>query len=182
MNRFTVAAMGVLVLSLAGCSQATSFTAPTPAATFSPNSCPAALGKTRDVTAPLNHGTQLAETRPAPSTALICQYGSAFNQGPGPRHTLVQQTQLAAPAAKKLSDAAAAISVENSTNTAGCPNDTGNVTVIAFGYHNAPTVDLWWNTTGCQTIDNGAVQARQVANDSFGKFQATFDVVTRTQR
>lgn len=173
------AAAIVAVLGLAGCAQAGSFTAPTPAASFAATTCPVALGSTRDVVAPPQHGDRLVDVRPAPSTALICEYGSAFDQGPGPRHTLARQVRLAAPAARRLAAAASGVRVGTSTNTAGCPSDTGSVTVIAFGFRRAPAVDLWWHTTGCQTIDDGATEAEQVANDSFGAFQTTFAAVTR---
>jgi hypothetical protein len=147
---------------------------------FTATSCPAALGKLQDVTAPTDQGGRLINPHPRPFKAVICKYGSIFNQGAGPRHTLARQVDLTAAQAKKLASAAAHINVGASAGSASCPNDSGNATVIAFGYHNAPPVDLWWHSTGCQTIDNGATEAVQIANDSFGTFQTVFAQVTRT--
>lgn len=179
MNVLRLAAAVAAALSLTGCSQAAPFVAPTPAAAFDTTACPAALGGSRDVAPPAHHDGRLMDGQPAPSGALVCVYGSVFDQGPGPRHTLAKQVRLAAPAAEALAQATAEVVVGTSTGSVGCPDDTGDVTVIAFGYPHSPPLDLWWRTTGCQTIDNGAVEAEQIANDSFGGFQATFAEVAR---
>jgi hypothetical protein len=181
-NTWVAAAACAAVLGLAGCSPADPFVAPTPAAMFGTTACPSALGTTRDVVAPPRHGDRLVDPRLSPSAGLVCVYGSVFDQGPGRRHTLAKQIRLAAPAARRLADAAARVDVGTSAGTNGCPSDTGDVTVIALAYRDSPPVDLWWRTSGCQTIDNGAGEAEQVGNDSFGRFQSTFATVMRSPR
>jgi hypothetical protein len=146
---------------------------------FTATACPAALGRLQDVTAPSDQGGRLLNPHSSPSKAVICQYGSNLKQGAGPRHTLARQLDLTAAQAKKLASAAANITVGSTANSGGCPADTGSVTVIAFRYRNARPVDLWWHSTGCQTIDNGATEAQQVANKSFGHFQSVFAALTQ---
>lgn len=167
------------VVALAGCSETASFIASSPAATFSATACPAALGTVQDVVAPRVQSDRLLNARPTPTTALICEYGSSFDQGPGARHTLAEQIDLAADQASRLGAAAARIDVGVSAGSGGCPSDTGTVTVIVFDYRDSPPTELWWRSTGCQTIDNGATEAEQVANASFGDFQTVFAAVTR---
>jgi hypothetical protein len=43
---------------------------------------------------------------------------------------------------------------------------SGTITVIAFDY-GGHTVDLWQNTSGCQTLDNGDLYAFEIGNPSF---------------
>ncbi len=82
--------------------------------------------------------------------------------------------------AKELAAAASSITVGTFSRSGDCPADTGSVNVIAFGCRNEPAVDLWWHSTGCQTIDNGATEAEQAANNPFGHFQIIFAALTRS--
>jgi hypothetical protein len=58
---------------------------------------------------------------------------------------------------------------------ANCPAATGAFAILAFSYPHHRDVDLWWNTTGCQSIDNGRIGASQIGSTSFGAFQTVFD-------
>lgn len=102
-----------------------------------------------------------------------------FNQGPGPRHTLAKQITLTSASATKLATAAAQIDLNAPAGPASCPADDGRVTVITFDNAQTAAAHIWWHDAGCQRIDNGTVQAEQIANDSFGKFQTVFATVTR---
>jgi hypothetical protein len=54
-----------------------------------------------------------------------------------------------------------------------CPNDTASFAIIALAFNGSRDEDLWWKTSGCQTLDNGTVGATETANDSFSYFQIT---------
>lgn len=173
-----------VAISLAGCAPtspvvADQFVAPSPAAAFSATGCPPALGKLQDVAPPHRHLSQLLDPTERPARALVCEYGSVFNQGPGPDHTLAKQIDLDAAPAGRLGSAVARIDVGAARGPVSCPNDTGKVTVLVFTYNDSPPVNLWWHTTGCQSINNGDVEANQIANDSFGAFLTVFEAVTR---
>lgn len=94
----------------------------------------------------------------------------------------MKRIELTASWATKLATAASQIDVGVSSGSVGCPSDTGNVTVIDFDYIDSPPVDLWWHSTGCQTIGNGVTEAEQMANDSFARFQTVFAAMTRSPR
>jgi hypothetical protein len=52
-----------------------------------------------------------------------------------------------------------------------CPAQLHSVTLLAFGYSTRRAVDLWYNDSGCQTLDNGTITAWQVASSvDFGRF------------
>jgi len=45
-------------------------------------------------------------------------------------------------------------------------------TIIAFGYSQY-SVDIWYQDSGCQTVDNGKIGAWQGGSASFAAFQTT---------
>jgi hypothetical protein len=55
----------------------------------------------------------------------------------------------------------------------------GSDTVIAFNYPTDSTVDLWYKTSGCRTLDNGEVIAYVEANPTFGAFAGVVDSMTK---
>jgi hypothetical protein len=72
------------------------------------------------------------------------------------------------PTSHRLLTAAQAIALANQaralrTGSSGsgeinCPADDEQATVIAFAFPQGD-VDLWWWTTGCQSVDNGSITA-----------------------
>lgn len=64
------------------------------------------------------------------------------------------------------------ISTAVPTGSSSCPNDSESTSVIAFAYSDGATVELWYRDSGCQTLDNGHIQAFEVANPEFyGAFE-----------
>lgn len=166
-------------IGLAGCSQDVPFVAGSPAASFGAAGCTASFGEIQDVTASPPHGDRLLEAHPLPQHALVCEYTSRFGRGVGPNHTLAKQLDVSERGAARLATAVARIDVGIPAGTTSCSDDTGSVTVIVFSYPKRPATDLWWHSSGCQSIDDGTVGAAEVANESFFRFQAVFAAVTR---
>ncbi|MFE4949727.1 hypothetical protein ACFQ9V_06415 [Leifsonia sp. NPDC056665] len=82
---------------------------------------------------------------------------------------------LDASKARRIAATLQRLSVAQPTGTVNCPDDTGAFAILAFSYPHHSDVSLWWNTTGCQSIDNGRIGASQIASRSFSDFQNTFD-------
>ena len=146
--------------------------------------CPASLGTARDVH---NSATGLAHAlvpRPAAvDGGLVCQYGLSQPGGPSDQPVLTRRTSLDAARARSLAAAAARIDLGRPGGTYHCPAQLfGAFTIIVLRYQAGPDIDLWYNTSGCQTIDNGEVRGYQAGNPSFyDTFQATYVTATMTR-
>jgi hypothetical protein len=145
--------------------------------------CPATVGTATDVARSALPGSQeLLPTDGEPASALICEYaepagalpGASTASAPGPR--LTHRIALTQAQTRQLAAAISKISLVPPTGTFNCPaRGVGDDTVIAFAYPAAQTVDLWYKTSGCRTLDNGDVAAFQGANPSFySGFQTAF--------
>jgi hypothetical protein len=125
------------------------------------------------------------------TSGLICRYATDnqmyFSPGantdvdtpaPMPVPNLRASAVLSAAQAAALSAAAAAASVAPVSGTYSCPQDApGHDALIVLGYPGSSDVDLWYNDSGCQEIDNGHASAFQVGSESFGNFQDAIDAV-----
>ena len=164
----TVVAISVVVM-LSGCSNPTSWFRPrTPAISMKASPpCPSSVGKARDVSNPIASNSDLLVLSTKPTKGLICVYGGAFNPG-GP----VKQIVLNASQASRLAMAVRKVSLQPPPSGAvNCPEDTASFAIIALAFSGSPDEDLWWNSSGCQTLDNGTVGASETANNSFFTFQ-----------
>jgi hypothetical protein len=106
-----------------------------------------------------NSGADLATSLlPAgtPTAGLICRY-AGLN---GHQFLLTSSQELDAADAAKL---AAAVGHVQTGQPGGapmnCPMADGSASVLALTYPGRPDVDLWWATTGCQTVSNGQLSA-----------------------
>ena len=74
-------------------------------------------------------------------------------------------------AAQRLASAVSEVSLQAPPpGGVNCPMDNGKFALIALHFAGDKSSNLWWYMTGCQTLDNGAVGATQIANPSFDKF------------
>jgi len=168
--RLTVTVVAITaVVVLSGCSNPTFwFRPPTPAISVkAAPPCPSSVGKARDVSNPIASKSDLLALRTKPTKGLICVYGGALNPG-GP----VKQIVLNASQASRLAMAVRKVSLQSPPSGAvNCPDDTASFAIIALAFNGSPDEDLWWNTSGCQTLDNGTVGATETSNNSFFTFQ-----------
>jgi hypothetical protein len=118
--------------------------------------CPASLQGAVDVT---NVGPDLDTALlpvAVPTSGLICVYDSGGGPATVESPRLSDHLQLDATTAAELATAARQAPTAHLDDVeTSCPMDDGAVTVLAFSYPDRPDVDLWWLTTGCQTLRNG---------------------------
>lgn len=182
--RTCIAALVVVsaVVLLAGCVPGTWFHPANPTIDVRASGhCPANKGAAADVVANSDGSSTLLPDKSAPGAALVCFYGSR----PRATRTVAGHDKLAYAIRLDREEARALAASANKVDLAAppagavnCPMDTGAVIIIAFAYPDAPDVDLWWKSDGCQTIDNGRLGASQLANSSFGAFQQVFKGLT----
>jgi hypothetical protein len=135
--------------------------------------CARSLGEFQDVNAPGRRalfGSHLVPVGLRAVGAVLCRYAPSAGHGPEHR-TLVAHATIGAADARKLERAARAVDLRKPSGTASCPEADGTVVVIGFRTADHAAVGLWWDASGCQTIDNGVVGASQIGNASFSRFQ-----------
>ena len=139
-----------------------------------PGGCPAAIGAARGVVGTSSDPTTLLPDPSRVTSAVVCEYSSAV--GPSPtRGRLRREVDLPQQDARRLAAAVHAVRVVRSTGPVACPDDRGTADVLAFRRAApAPDADVWWWTSGCQTLDDGAERTDQLGNPSFGRFQRRF--------
>ena len=139
--------------------------------------CPQSLGEAVDVSSPgpswwreLWTHSRLASSGAA--SGLVCLYaGGALRE-----HVVMSARQAAS-----VSAAAHNVSTKHPSGTFHCPAIGGTVAIVVLGYPNRADADIWWDTSGCQTADNGHVQVFQSGNASFGDFQSAVSAVVGLQ-
>ena len=142
--------------------------------TVPPAGCPAALGPARGVVGASSDPTTLLPEPSRVTSALVCEYSSAIGPS-GIRGRLRRGIDLSQQDARRLAAAVHAVRIVRSTGPVACPADRGTADVLAFR-RAAPAADtdVWWWTSGCQTLDDGAERTDQLGNPSFGRFQQRF--------
>lgn len=125
--------------------------------------CPPSVQGYSDVA---NNGQDL-RSRLLPAGALfglICRYG----QGPGATaFTLIRSALVNGRTALIFEQVISKISTKKSAGVAACPAQFATVTVLAFGFSRRADIDLWYNDSGCQTLDNGFLEASEISNPAF---------------
>jgi len=173
----------LVLASLSSCAQSAPdrYAARSPSATFPTTTCLPALGKIADVVSHSSSSDGLIAAGPRPRAAVICNYRGSYGRAPSGRRVLAKEMALRPAVASAIASAAAQVSASTPpTGAVNCPADFGTVTVITFSYRSRPPLTLWWHTSGCQSIDNGELEASQLANPSFEHFQAVFGRNART--
>jgi hypothetical protein len=136
--------------------------------------CPATVAGDVDVT---NAGSDLTSAllpSGVPTAALLCAYGPNVGPATAGSAPQIDHWRLAAAGAATLAAAVRGIPLSHLDDAmTSCPMDDGAVTVLAFSYAGRADVDLWWSTTGCQSLENGDISA-----SPYGPFQDTFDALT----
>jgi hypothetical protein len=129
--------------------------------------CPASLDAAADVrNDPSGLTARLVPAGDQPDSALICRYpGMATADGlPSPKNRRIVLRRAAADA---LARALAQVSLVQPKGMFSCPADFESLAIIVLHYAAGSGVDIWYRTTGCQTLDNGYVLAFEGANPSF---------------
>ena len=158
----------LLVVALTGCTASSWFRPSKPTISVSASaSCPSTLGPARDVP-DRSDGSATLLASGTPSAALACAYR---NRG------LVSQTRLGAHAAGELASVINKIDLRAPQGNFNCPAAFDSATIIAFRIGHIDDVDLWWNDSGCQTLDNGRLGGFEGANPSF--YRAFLNTITR---
>lgn len=172
----------VASMALTGCASDAASSLPGPdgirITTPAGGGCPPTISGVRDVVAAGSGTSELLPRTFTETGATVCTYSSTLRHGAA-RGRLQQTTTLAQQRARLLAAAVRAVEVVDATGGVSCPADYGTVTIIEF--HSASRsrdIDLWWRTSGCQTLDDGVVRTTQAGNPSFGRFQSAFEQVT----
>jgi hypothetical protein len=115
--------------------------------------CPS-LGKARDVSnqRDLVSGHLLP---PRPQFGTICWYRSM----PGRPYAWIHRSLVNYRTATALAGAIADLDTARPSGVFNCPAEFADAAVLAFGYLNGKSVDLWFSDSGCQTLDNGVITA-----------------------
>jgi hypothetical protein len=115
--------------------------------------CPA-LGKARDVS---NERDLLSAhlLPPRPQFGTICWYRSM----PGHPYAWIHRSLVNYRTATALAGAIAVLDTARPSGVFNCPAEFADAAVLAFGYLNGESVDLWFSDSGCQTLDNGVLTA-----------------------
>jgi hypothetical protein len=100
-----------------------------------------------------------------PKAGLICRYGPSTAK-PGPVK-LERQTRLDLAQADLLATVVRQLSLAPPTGVSHCPADFGLVAVVGLSFAGRPDVGLWYDASGCQTLDNGRIGAFEGGNPSF---------------
>jgi len=123
--------------------------------------------------APVAHYHDVVNTFPGPplvpglppTRAVVCWYHDVDMPSPG---ALALQVRLDRRDARTLATAVRGLSLRPPPAVPfACPADIGTVALIGFSYSSRPDVALWYDASGCQTLDNGRLGSFQGANPSF---------------
>lgn len=106
---------------------------------------------------------------PGPTSGMICRYRPGLPEPgeTGAPSSLYSSLMLPTDAAVHLATVIDAISTAAPQGVASCPAAYGSASIIAFAYPSRADVDLWFNDSGCETLDNGRIGANEVGNPSF---------------
>lgn len=131
-----------------------------PTVTVSPGAgCPTTIGSARDVANDRAPTRRLLPSGIEPVAALVCWYDAS---------TLARSVRLDTAAATRLDTAIGHISLAVPDGVFNCPAALASPRIVlAFVYGPGRTVDLWYDPTGCATLDNGDVSASEAGNSSF---------------
>lgn len=124
--------------------------------------CPASLGAYQDV---VNTFPGPPLVPPNPTAGIICRYGPPPNTTTTAR--LQRRTRLGRVEAGTLSTVVRRLSLAPPAGISSCPADFGITALIGFSYPGRADVGLWYQASGCQTLDNGRIGSFEGANPSF---------------
>lgn len=133
--------------------------------------CPASNARDQGVT---NTGDDLNQSLlPAgePGAALTCSYSGLNGATP---FALTLHDLLTQARARNLAALAGQVSLSPIDGGFSCPNDGGEVTVVAFSYPNRQEVDLWYHHGGCQWLSNGKITSGMNNVDPFVQALAAY--------
>jgi hypothetical protein len=128
--------------------------------------CPATLGGAQDV---VNSYSGNEMVPPDPVSGLICRYRARLSQpgASGAPGALYSSVALAKNGAVHLATVIDSISTLAPQGSYSCPPDDESASIITFAYSGGIDVALWFSDSGCQTLDNGRIGAREGGNPRF---------------
>lgn len=136
--------------------------------------CPSGLGRAQDVRNSEPKTLRFQLVRSGATSGIVCVYAAGDT---GRSTKLVDTVRLNDSRAAELSKALAGVTSHEVHGDVGCPAEHfGAITIIALHYEDGPDVDVWYKTSGCQTLRNGITYRGEVANKSFyDGFRSVFD-------
>jgi hypothetical protein len=124
--------------------------------------CPASVAAYQDV---VNTFPGPPLVPPNPEAGIICRYGPSATR---PETAQLERKARLGPAqAGTLASAIRRLNLAPPTGVTHCPADFGLVAVIGFSFPGRADVGLWYEASGCQTLDNGRIGAFEGGNPSF---------------
>lgn len=98
---------------------------------------------------------------------IICRYITVPKRTP---YKLYRRSLINGRTAAAFEDAINNIQTERPEEIVSCPAKFIEATVLAFGYLDGHFVDLWYEDSGCQTLDNGYLEASETTDPPFQNF------------
>jgi hypothetical protein len=96
---------------------------------------------------------------------VICWYGAPASSD----EVLIHTSLVNGRTARALSAAIDRLRTAVPSGQTHCPVASSREAVIAFGMGNGSVIDLWYNDTGCQTLDNGRLRAFETGDPAFSE-------------
>jgi hypothetical protein len=135
--------------------------------------CPSVIDPTGDVSNLLTEELSNGLVPGNPDSGLICRYAPTQDSRLARQITLYRQTVLDSSATKQLASVIGTFTPQPPPLVSSCPSDDGSESVIVFSFHQRSDVDLWYEDSGCEYLDNGFIGAW---NTGFSfNFVAEFD-------
>jgi hypothetical protein len=95
----------------------------------------------------------------APRFGVVCWYGTSAS--------LVSTSLVDGRSAAALGAAIDALSTKVPQGVTNCPAAFASAAVLALALPHGVVVDLWYDDTGCQSLDNGYLRAYETGNPAF---------------
>ena len=109
---------------------------------------------------------------PKPLFGVICWYGSSASTTYGLTHTSLVNGRTA----RALGVAIDELSTRPPRGAVACPAAFNDAAIITLRLASGAAVDLWYDDSGCQTLDNGYVRAYEIGQRAF--FETFIPLVT----
>jgi hypothetical protein len=127
--------------------------------------CPEQIGRDQDVENPSSALGQTLLPSAQPTGALWCSYDALRRPTALPTERRLTASEAVSPARVINRLDLHTQLPANAVTT--CPPDKGTADILVFSYDGKPDADLWWHSSGCQSIDNGTRRSFEGGNPSF---------------
>jgi hypothetical protein len=111
-----------------------------------------------------------------PISGLICRYQPQGGVASAEAGQLVRQDRLDSSDTNELASALRSITFPQTLPTK-CPKGTGSQVVMEFSYPSGLDVGVWYNASGCHTLDNGEVGGSEGVSPNYHNPFAHFEAI-----